>query len=109
MRANQEVWVTDISYILTWQGWLYLAGVIDLFARNVVGWWMKPTLSRELAQDVLMMAVWLLKTDGEIIVQSDHCSQYGSDEWQCASAGPIAFGYIEVFYNRLGGVSQEAF
>lgn len=46
MRANQ-VWVTDITYIRTLQGWLYLAGVIDLFARNVVGWSMKPTLSRE--------------------------------------------------------------
>lgn len=47
VRANQ-VWVTDITYIRTWQGWLYLAVVIDLFARNVVGWSMKPTLSREL-------------------------------------------------------------
>jgi putative transposase len=37
VRANQ-VWVTDITYIRTWQGWLYLAVVIDLFARNVVGW-----------------------------------------------------------------------
>ena len=56
VRANQ-VWVTDITYIRTWQGWLYLAVVIDLFARNVVGWSMKPTLSRELALDALMMAV----------------------------------------------------
>lgn len=45
VRANQ-VWVTDITYIRTWQGWLYLAVVIELFARNVVGWSMKPTLSR---------------------------------------------------------------
>nr|QUN03623.1 Transposase [Salmonella enterica subsp. enterica serovar Weltevreden] len=43
--ANQ-IWVTDITYIRTWQGWLYLAVVIDLFARNVVGWSMKPTLTR---------------------------------------------------------------
>ncbi len=48
VRASQ-VWVTDITYIRTWQGWLYLVVVIDLFARNVVGWSMKPTLSRELA------------------------------------------------------------
>ncbi len=57
VRAHQ-VRVTDITYIRTWQGWLYLAVVIDLFARNVVGWSMKPTLSRELALDALMMAVW---------------------------------------------------
>lgn len=54
--ANQ-VWVKDITYIRTWQGWLYKALVIDLFARNVVGWLIKPTLSREMALDVLMMAV----------------------------------------------------
>ncbi|HFQ8225054.1 TPA: IS3 family transposase [Citrobacter freundii] len=81
VRANQ-VWVTDITYIRTWQGWLYLAVVIDLFARNVVGWSMKPTLSRELALDALMMAVWRRKLDGEVIVHSDQGSQYGSDDWQ---------------------------
>ncbi|MFP1774409.1 IS3 family transposase [Lonsdalea quercina] len=81
VRANQ-VWVTDITYIRTWQGWLYLAVVIDLFARNVVGWSMKPTLSRELALDALMMAVWRRKPDGEGIVHSDQGSQYGSDDWQ---------------------------
>jgi putative transposase len=70
VRANQ-VWVTDITYIRTWQGWLYLAVVINLFARNVVGWSMKPTLSRELALDALMMAVWRRKPDGEVIVHSD--------------------------------------
>ncbi|HGW4083066.1 TPA: IS3 family transposase [Klebsiella michiganensis] len=81
VRANQ-VWVTDITYIRTWQGWLYLAVVIDLFARNVVGWSMKPTLSRELALDALMMAVWRRKPDGEVIVHPDQGSQYGSDDWQ---------------------------
>ncbi|WP_208020755.1 IS3 family transposase [Serratia marcescens] len=81
VRANQ-VWVTDITYIRTWQGWLYLAVVIDLFARNVVGWSMKPTLSRELALDALMMALWRRKPDSEVIVHSDQGSQYGSDDWQ---------------------------
>ncbi|MDU0920160.1 IS3 family transposase [Raoultella ornithinolytica] len=81
VRANQ-VWVADITYIRTWQGWLYLAVVIDLFARNVVGWSMKPTLSRELALDALMMAVWRRKPDSEVIVHSDQGSQYGSDDWQ---------------------------
>jgi len=56
--------------------------VIDLFARNVVGWSMKPALSRELALDALMMAVWRRKPDGEVIVHSDQGSQYGSDDWQ---------------------------
>ncbi|MEG9604413.1 IS3 family transposase [Serratia nematodiphila] len=81
VRANQ-VWVTDITYIRTWQGWLYLAVVIDLFARNVVGWSMKPTLSRELALDALMMAVWRRRPGSEVIVHSDQGCQYGSDDWQ---------------------------
>jgi len=81
VRANQ-VWVNDITYIRTWQGWLYLAVVIDLFARNVVGWSMKPTLSRELVLDALKMAMWRRKPEGEVIVHSDQGSQYGSDDWQ---------------------------
>ena len=69
---------------------LVLAVVIDLFARNVVGWSMKPTLSRELALDALMMAVWRRKPDGEVIVHSDQGSQYGNDTGS-ASAGPITW------------------
>lgn len=61
---------------------MYLAMVIDLFARSVVGWSMKPNLSRELALDTLMKAVWRRKPDGEVIVRSDQGSQYGSDNWQ---------------------------
>ncbi|HHN5606065.1 TPA: IS3 family transposase [Klebsiella pneumoniae] len=78
VKPNQ-VWVT---YIRTWQGWLYLAVVIDLFARNVVGWSMKPTLSRELALDTLLMALWRRKPAENVIVHSDQGSQYGSDDWQ---------------------------
>ncbi|HGS6436331.1 IS3 family transposase [Klebsiella quasipneumoniae] len=81
VKPNQ-IGVTDITYIRTWQGWLYLAVVIDLFARNVVGWSMKPTLSRELALDVLLMAVWRRKPAENVIVHSDQGSQYGSDDWQ---------------------------
>lgn len=56
-----RVWVTDITYLRTWQGWLYLAVVMDLFARKVVGWSMKPTLARELVLDAVFMAVWRRK------------------------------------------------
>ena len=76
-----EAWVTDITYIRTWPGWLYLAVVIDLCSRRVVGWSMKSTLSRELVLDALLMAVWKRKPKGEVIVHSDQGSQYGSDDW----------------------------
>ena len=56
VSCPNEAWVTDITYIRTWQGWLYLAVVIDLFARKVVGWSMKPTLAKELVLDALLMS-----------------------------------------------------
>jgi putative transposase len=74
-------WVTDITYIRTWQGWLYLAVVVDLFSRKVVGWSMKPTMAREIVVDALMMAVWRRKPKGKVIIHSDQGSQYGSDDW----------------------------
>ena len=80
-RPN-EAWVTDITYIRTWQGWLYLAVVIDLHSRAVVGWSMKPTLAREVVLDALLMAVWRRKPTEPVVVHSDQGSQYGSDDWQ---------------------------
>ena len=77
-----QIWVTDITYIRTWQGWLYLAVVLDLYARKVVGWSMQPTLAKELVLDALLMAVWRRRPKQEVIVHSDQGSQYGSDDWQ---------------------------
>ncbi len=70
-----EAWVTDITYIRTWQGWLYLAVVIDLFSRRVVGWSMKATLHLELVLDAVLMAVWKRKPTGEVVVHSDQGTQ----------------------------------
>ncbi|NMY37938.1 IS3 family transposase [Pseudomonas sp. WS 5078] len=80
--APNKVWVTDITYIRTWQGWLYLAVVLDLYARKVVGWSMKPTLAKELALDALLMAVWRRKPKHRVLVHSNQGSQYGSDDWK---------------------------
>ena len=70
----KKAWVTDITYIRTWQGWLYLAAVVDLFSRRAAGWSMKPTLSRELALDALLMAVWRRKPAEQVVVHSDQGS-----------------------------------
>lgn len=75
-------WVTDITYIRTWQGWLYLAVVLDLYSRKVVGWSMKPTLARDIVVDALLMAVWRRKPSEQVLIHSDQGSQYGSDDWQ---------------------------
>ena len=55
-RPN-KAWVTDITYIRSWQGWLYLAVVLDLFSRKIVGWSAGPTIRRELVLDAVLMAV----------------------------------------------------
>lgn len=77
-----QAWTTDITYIRTWQGWLYLAVVVDLYARKVVGWSMKPTLAREIVLDALLMAVWRRKPKQRVLVHSDQGTQYGSDDWR---------------------------
>jgi len=79
--APDQVWVTDITYIRTHEGWLYLAVVIDLYSRMVVGWSMKPTLARELALDALLMAIWRRHPKQSVIVHSDQGVQYSSDDW----------------------------
>jgi putative transposase len=82
VEVPDKAWVTDITYLRTWQGWLYLAVVIDLYSRKVVGWSMKPTLARELALDALLMALTRRMPRQPVIVHSDQGSQYGSDDWQ---------------------------
>jgi len=81
VEQPDSVWVTDITYIRTWQGWLYLAVVVDLYSRKVVGWSMKPTLARELVLDALVMAIWRRRPQSRVMVHSDQGSQYGSDDW----------------------------
>jgi putative transposase len=81
VEGPDRVWVTDITYIRTWQGWLYLAAVMDLYSRKIVGWSMKRTLARELVLDAILMAVWRRKPRSPVLVHSDQGSQYGSDDW----------------------------
>jgi putative transposase len=81
VEKADTAWVTDITYIRTWQGWLYLAVVVDLYSRMVVGWSMKPTLAREIVLDALVMAVWRRRPKNKVLVHSDQGSQYGSDDW----------------------------
>ncbi len=76
-----QFWVTDITYIRTWQGWLYLAVVLDLYSRKVIGWSMKPTLAKEIVLDALLMAVWRRRPAQRVLIHSDQGSQYSSDDW----------------------------
>jgi len=75
-------WVTDITYIRTHEGWLYLGVVIDLYSRKIIGWSMDSRMVKELVLDALLMAVWRRKPESRVIVHSDQGSQYTSYEWQ---------------------------
>ena len=78
--APNQAWVTDITYVRTYEGFLYLAVVVDLFSRRVVGWSMQNTLSRDLVIQALLMAVWRRQPTESVLVHIDQGSQYGSHD-----------------------------
>jgi putative transposase len=81
VTSPNKAWVTDITYIRTWQGWLYLAVVMDLFSRMIIGWATRPTIGRELVLDAILKAV-RRRRPNRTIIHSDQGSQYGSDDWR---------------------------
>ena len=79
VNAPDKFWVGDITYIHTGSGWLYLATVIDLYSRKVVGWSMANHMKAKLVNDALTMAIWKRKPKKGLIWHSDRGSQYASD------------------------------
>jgi len=75
-------WAADFTYIWTGEGWLFLAVVVDLFSRRVVGWSMQPTMSAQLVLDALVMALWRRGKPTELLHHSDQGSQYTSEDFQ---------------------------
>jgi putative transposase len=85
--APNRVWVTDITYIWTREGWLYLAAILDLFSRRVVGWALDASIDRHLALDALAMAVKARRPAPGLIHHSDRGVQYASLDYQAALKG----------------------
>ena len=79
-----QVWTTDITYVWTIQGWLYLAAVMDLYARRIVGWCIDTRMTKELTLRALAMAVHLRQPDSGLMHHSDRGSQYASEAYQDA-------------------------
>jgi putative transposase len=77
-----QAWVTDITYVWTVQGWLYLAVVMDLYSRRIVGWCMDRTMAQALVIRALMMAVNLRQPKAGLMHHSDRGSQYASEAYQ---------------------------
>jgi transposase InsO family protein len=82
--APNRAWAADITYVRTWEGWLYLAVVLDLYSRRVVGWSMQSHMRAELVVDALTMAVGQRLPGPGLLSHSDRGCQYTSDSYQRA-------------------------
>lgn len=126
-------WVSDITYIWTDEGWLYLAVVLELYSRRVIDWAIGERMTATMVCNALIMALWRHRMPKGVIVHSDRGSQYCStamESWNHSfkveaihgegfstrsAAKYQVFEYIEVYYNRkrihskLGYVSPETF
>ena len=80
-RPNQQ-WIADFTYVWTAEGWLYVAAVIDLFSRRVVGWSMSADMTAQLVTDALVMAIWRRGKPDALLHHSDQGSQYTSEQFQ---------------------------
>jgi len=80
--APNQVWTSDMTYLWTDEGWLYLAIVLDLFNREVIGWSLKPRMTTDIVTDALMMAWFRRRPDAGVMHHSDRGSQYASHAFQ---------------------------
>ena len=80
--APDQFWVTDITYIRTHEGWLYLAVVLDLFSRQVIGWSMGSRIDTDLVLNALLMALWRRQPRDTVLVHSDQGCQFTGYDWQ---------------------------
>jgi putative transposase len=106
--APDRLWVADITYVRTWEGWLYLSFVLDTYSRKVVGWSMAHSLRVELVLDALNMAIYTRRPQPGLIHHSDRGSQLGfkrslqQHEWRCW------YGQAEGMVNTADGASCTA-
>src|SRR6476620_3407247 len=80
--APNRKWIADFTYVWTAEGWLYVAAVIDLFSRRVVGWSMSAGMTAQLVTDALVMAIWRRGKPDALLHHSDRGSQYTSEQFQ---------------------------
>jgi putative transposase len=80
--APNRKWIADFTYVWTAEGWLYVAAVVDLFSRRVVGWSMSATMTAQFVTDALVMAIWRRGKPDALLHHSDRGSQYTSEQLQ---------------------------
>ncbi len=102
--APNRRWIADFSCVWTAEGWLYVAAVIDLFSRRVVGWSMRSRMTADLVTDALLMAIWRRGKPDALLHHSDQGSQYTSDQFQRL----LADNGITCSMSRTGNVWDNA-
>ena len=102
-RPNQR-WIADFTYVWTAEGWLYVAAVIDLYSRRVVGWSMKAEMTGQLVTDALIMAIWRRGKPDALLHHSDQGSQYASEQFQKL----MADNGVQCSMSRSGNVWDNA-
>jgi putative transposase len=103
-QAPNQKWVADFTYVWTAEGWLYVAVVLDLFSRRVVGWSMSATMTAHMVTDALMMAIWRRGKPDALLHHSDRGSQYSSETFQKL----IADNGVTCSMSRSGNVWDNA-
>lgn len=104
-----QVWVADITYIRTEEGWLFLAAIMDLFSRRVVGWAMKPSLEHSLVLDSWNMALTHRRPPAHLLFHSDRGSQYASAAFRSALCGAKAKASMSRKGNCYDNAQMESF
>jgi transposase InsO family protein len=108
-EAINQAWVCDITYIRTASGWLYLAAVLDLYSRKVVGWAMAPEMPASLVCEALKMALVIRQPPPGLVVHSDRGSQYASSEHQQLLASHQCVGSMSRKGNCWDNAVMERF
>ena len=109
VSAPDQIWVSDITYVATLEGWLYLAVILDLFSRKVVGWKLGETLEAELVAVALKNALSLRQPDPGLYFHSDQGSQYSSQAVQKPLAVIGAVPSMSWVGNCYDNATAEAF
>jgi putative transposase len=109
VAAPNRAWVTDITYVSTEQGWVYLASVMDLFSRKIVGWSMGSRMTKELVLDAFDMACKRQKPEPGLIHHSDRGSQYASTEYRARLTSEKMIGSMSRKGNCYDNACIESF
>jgi transposase InsO family protein len=110
-QRPDELWVTDITYVSTWEGWLYVALVLDVYSRAIVGWQIATHLRTEMVLDAIEMAIWRRDTTHGLTCHSDAGCQFTSYRYTdrlaatgiAASIGSVGDSYDHAMAEALNG------